>query len=219
MNDDSFVARVYPATGAAQIDFTQVKSIPFPPNFGSSNQPRIARNGVGDTTATLDPTSAQNAIPAMRNVEGKYARFMKIARGYAELSKLPGTRVGCVILDHRFATLAEGWNGAPCGCSADVDERSIERETRLQWTVHAEANAIAAAARLGHSVEGATMICTLMPCMTCAKLIVQAGISRVVCPTPGEESARWVDEFKLARQLFNECGVQLVHIDITGERE
>lgn len=144
---------------------------------------------------------------------------MPIARGYAALSKLPGTKVGCLILDSRYATLAEGWNGAPCGCEADVDERSVERETRLKWVVHAEANAIAAAARLGHSLVGSTLICTLMPCMTCAKLIVQAGITRVICPKPGEENARWGEEFELAKQLFRECGVALIHIDETGEAE
>lgn len=186
------------------------------PNSGPPDRPRL------DAKERLVPVPFPIPIgapkPANRE-NGKYVRFMPIARAYAALSKLPGTKVGCLIVDRRFATLAEGWNGAPCGCGADVDERSAERETRLKWVVHAEANAIAAAARLGHSLVGSTLICTLMPCMTCAKLIVQAGITRVVCPKPGEENARWGEEFELATQLFKECHVALIHIDENGEQE
>jgi len=150
--------------------------------------------------------------------ESKYKRFLPIAQAFAQMSKLPGTKVGCVILGEGKEVLSTGWNGAPRGCDADTDKRSVEREERLDWTVHAEANAIANAARSGTKLMGGTLICTLMPCMACAKSIVQAGIVRVVCPKPGVENARWGKDFKLAKELFSECGVVLEYIDTNEEK-
>jgi dCMP deaminase len=144
---------------------------------------------------------------------------MPIARAFAAMSKLPGTKVGCLILGEAFQVLSSGWNGAPRGSTADVDKRSVEREERLKWVVHAEMNAIANAARAGTALNGATLLCTLMPCMTCAKSIVQAGIKRVICPAPGADSARWGEEFALATQLFEECDVEVIHSDTIGGQE
>lgn len=153
-------------------------------------------------------------------LNGKYARFMPVAHAYAALSKYPGTRVGCAIFGKRFEPLASGWNGAPRGSDADVDQRVLDRDTRLLWACHAEANAIANAAAVGTPLVGATMLVTLFPCMACAKLAVQAGIVRVICPAPTEEfTLKWGKEFDASRQLFAEVGVELVEIDTTGESE
>ena len=75
----------------------------------------------------------------------------------------------------------------------------------LCYAIHAEQNAIIQAAKLGISIEGATMYCTHQPCVICAKMIVNSGISRVVY---GEG---YPDEFSL--EIFKEAGVELVKFD------
>lgn len=143
---------------------------------------------------------------------GKYMRFMPIAQALAEMSKSPTTKVGAVILGTgSYEIRASGWNGAPRGSDADVDGRSDDRASRLIWACHAEANAIANAARHGAALAGCTMVVTHTPCMACAKLIVQAGICAVVTNKPsGDFGERWRVEFDRARQLFAEVGVTLV---------
>ncbi len=201
-------------------EFKDAKS--FHPNFGPLDGPRIAPKFVDGATVDLETAArirAQIADAAMRDLIGKYKRFVPVVTAFAAMSKLPGTKVGCVVLGDAFQVLATGWNGAPRNSTADHDERSAERETRLDWTVHAEANAIANAARSGTSVEGGTLICTLMPCMTCAKLVVQAGVKRVLCPEPGADTERWAAEFTLTRALFKECRLDLIHYDILEGKE
>ena len=125
-----------------------------------------------------------------------------------------GTRVGAVILGEGFEVRSSGWNGAARGCDADKDWRTQDHDKRLLWAVHAEANAIANAARCGTPLAGSTLVVTHMPCMACAKLIVQAGIVQVLCPTPSIEFRRkWAVDFIAARELFMECGVSIHLID------
>ena len=75
----------------------------------------------------------------------------------------------------------------------------------LCYAIHAEQNAIIQAAKLGVSIEGATLYCTHQPCVICAKMIVNAGIARVVY---GEG---YPDQFAL--EIFQEAGVQLEKYD------
>jgi dCMP deaminase len=95
-------------------------------------------------------------------------------------------QVGCVIaLDGRI--LSTGYNGAPRGmphCEHLDGLRSAERPPDAEpctTSVHAEANAVAFAARYGVSLDAAVLYTTLSPCVTCAQLIVNSGIQRVVC--------------------------------------
>lgn len=148
----------------------------------------------------------------------RYVKFLSVADAYAQMSKYPGTKVGALILSPARDVRASGWNGAPRGSDADVDSRLINRDTRLAWAVHAEANAIANAARAGTPVNGCVMVVTHTPCMSCAKLIVQAGISMVVTRKPDEEFAlKWREDLDNTRQLFAECGVTLVELADYGD--
>jgi len=95
-------------------------------------------------------------------------------------------QVGCVIaLEGRI--LSTGYNGAPTGmphCSHPDGLRSNQRPAdapQCETSVHAEANAVAFAARYGVSLDAAVLYTTVTPCVTCAQLIVNAGIERVVC--------------------------------------
>lgn len=182
-----------------------------------------AKNGLSDRRirgelSPVDPGVAPansafwGRLKLPTQAHDKYARFLPVAEAIATMSKQP-TKVGCVILGKEHETLSTGWNGVPRGSGAEYDARHNSRESRLTWVVHAEANAIANAARSGTSLRGGTLVCTLMPCMTCAKLIVQAGIVRVICPKPGDDMARWHAEFDTAAVLFAECGVALHQIE------
>jgi dCMP deaminase len=143
----------------------------------------------------------------------KYTRFMPVAQTLATMSKYPGTKVGAVVLGPNQEIRATGWNGAPRGSSADEDGRLGDRTERLFWATHAEANAIANAARSGASLDGCTMVITHMPCMSCAKLIVQSGIRRVIANAPDDYFLQnWGDDLQRSTALFMETGVQLTSV-------
>ena len=135
-------------------------------------------------------------------------RFIYEAKLIAEWSKDPRTKVGCVIADKEHNQLSSGFNGFPRGIADDG--RLLERDVKLRIIVHAEANAIAAAARNGHSLKGSVAFITLPPCSQCASLLIQAGISQV-CFLKGQ-SEHWEDNWKLAKSLLSEAGVMWMEI-------
>ena len=148
----------------------------------------------------------------------KLAKYMRIADATASFSKDPSTQVGAVIIGPAQEVRSLGYNGAPRGCSADElgDDRGARPE-KYFWFSHAEANAIANAARVGTPLEGCAMLVTHYPCMSCAKTIVQAGIKQVVCPEPEVGFAeRWAEDIQRTRALFYECGVHLITFEETS---
>lgn len=199
-----------------------VGSIQFGPKIDPPGTPQsdLSRAWKGLEAVELAPLLGHfSEIPANDPKIGKYKRFVPVALAFASMSKYPGTRVGCLILGEGYQVLSSGWNGAPRGSDADCDGRLDDKATRLSWACHAEANAIANAARSGTAINGATLICTLMPCMACAKSIVQSGIVRVLCPPYDTNNETWAHEFRLAEALFSEVGVDLVHYDTSGDSE
>ena len=139
-------------------------------------------------------------------------RFMEMARTIANWSSCyqPNIKIGAVIVkDKRILTT--GYNGAPSGVKSCVERGECLRRKlnipsgtkhELCYAIHAEQNAIIQAARMGVEIEGSTIYCTHQPCVICAKMIVNAGISRVVY---GEG---YPDEFAL--EMFKLAGVELV---------
>lgn len=143
------------------------------------------------------------------------ARFMEMAELVANWSSCYkiDRHVGAVIVkDKRILTT--GYNGASSGiksCSEKGEcirvKLGIASGTRHEvcYAVHAEQNAIIQAAKLGVSVDGATLYCTHQPCVICAKMIINAGIKRVVFKNG------YPDEFSL--ELFKEANVQVDEFD------
>ena len=123
---------------------------------------------------------------------------MKLAEAAASKSEDPSTRVGCCILDQDQRVRSTGFNGAPRGLDICGDNRG----ERLLWTIHAEQNAIILAAQ---DLRGSTLYSTLFPCSTCAKVIIQAGIVRVVAPM--DFPTRWADDFTLSKLMLDRAGV------------
>ena len=138
-------------------------------------------------------------------------RFMDLANFVAGWSKDPSTQVGAVIANANTKRMVSmGFNGFPAGVE-DSEDRLETREIKYEMVVHAEANALLFA---GPAAEGCTLYVTpLPPCARCAVLIIQAGISRVVCPTPDKSKEPWATQSQISETMFGEAGVQLDYID------
>ena len=132
-------------------------------------------------------------------------RFIRIATEVSTWSKDPGTKVGAVLVQER-RIIATGYNGFPHGISDDLS-RYDDRDTKLAYTVHAEVNAILNAAKNGSQTDGSTLYVTFAPCVRCATSIIQAGVTRIVCPTPESAPDRWREVFKQGQSLMKEAGI------------
>lgn len=134
-------------------------------------------------------------------------RFLELAQLISSWSLDPSTKVGAVIVDEKRRIISAGYNGLPIGVE-DTYERLNNRELKYKLIVHAERNALLFAER---SVKGCVIYTwPFMPCATCASMIIQSGVTRVVAPY--SDNPRWVEDFKLAEELFLEAGVELTLI-------
>ena len=104
---------------------------------------------------------------------------MDLARHFALLATCPRAAVGCVLVRGKHV-IASGYNGAPAGMPHCTDVGCRMVDGHCTSAVHAEANAVAQAARYGNSIEGAWAYCTHAPCATCAKLLISAGVAGVI---------------------------------------
>jgi len=102
-------------------------------------------------------------------------RYLRMARIWAENSYCRRRQVGALIVKDKMI-ISDGYNGTPSGFENECEENDKTKA----YVLHAEANAITKVAKSGNSSDGATLYVTASPCIECAKLIIQAGISRVV---------------------------------------
>lgn len=118
-----------------------------------------------------------------------------------------------IVLDKRILTT--GYNGAPAGIKSCKErgecirrKQGIASGTRheLCYGIHAEQNAIIQAAKMGVSIDGATLYCTHQPCAICTKMIINAGISRVVYlhPYPDEFAIHLLSEADIVAEQYTE---------------
>jgi dCMP deaminase len=134
---------------------------------------------------------------------------MGAAEYAATKSKDPQAQVGCVIVDQEMGTVLTAFNGFPRGVMDDL-ERYRDTELKLSLCVHAEANAVATAARNGVSLRGYTAVVTKHPCAQCTALLIQAGIAEIISPRM-KLGSKWMDSNLLAIQMCREAGVQLTY--------
>jgi hypothetical protein len=103
-------------------------------------------------------------------------RYLRMARIWAENSYCQRRQVGALVVKNKMI-ISDGYNGTPSGFeNICEDEAGITKP----YVLHAEANAITKLARSGNNSEDSTLYVTASPCIECAKLIIQAGIRRVV---------------------------------------
>lgn len=128
-------------------------------------------------------------------------RYLKMARIWAENSYCQRRQVGALIVKNKMI-ISDGYNGTPSGFENVCED---EGNVTKPYVLHAEANAITKIARSHNSSDGATLYVTASPCLECSKLIIQAGIKRVVY----SEKYRLEDGVKLLRR----AGIEVVFID------
>lgn len=139
--------------------------------------------------------------------------FLNIAEQVKLKSKDISTQIGAVIVGCDNEVLSTGYNSFPRGLDDTISERQ-ERPEKYFWFEHAERNAIYNAARIGVSLKNSTIYLTSgLPCMDCARGIVNSGIKIVwckkECTTKNKE--KWIESQTKSLQLLNECGVQVYY--------
>ncbi len=129
-------------------------------------------------------------------------RYIRMATIWAENSYCKRRRVGALIVKDKMI-ISDGYNGTPSGFENVCED---EDNVTKPYVLHAEANAITKIARSNNSSEGATLYVTASPCIECAKLIIQAGIRRVVY----SEKYRLEDGLELLCQ----AGIEVVYVNV-----
>ena len=128
-------------------------------------------------------------------------RYLRMAQIWAENSYCQRRKVGAIIVKDQMI-ISDGFNGTPSGFENICED---ETGTTKPHVLHAEANAITKVARSNNSSNNATLYVTASPCGECAKLIIQAGIKRVVF----HELYRITDGI----DLLNRADIECIHID------
>lgn len=129
-------------------------------------------------------------------------RYLRMASIWSENSYCKRRQVGALIVKDKMI-ISDGYNGTPSGFENVCED---ENNVTLPYVLHAEANAITKIARSNNNSEGATLYVTDSPCIECAKLIIQAGIKRVV----------YSRQYRLddGIQLLKKAGIEVVFLDI-----
>lgn len=104
------------------------------------------------------------------------SRYLRMARIWAENSYCVRRKVGALVVKDN-AIISDGYNGTPSGFENKCED---DNNVTYPYVLHAEANAITKLARSSNNSDGSTLYVTASPCIECAKLIIQAGIKRVV---------------------------------------
>ena len=127
-------------------------------------------------------------------------RYLRMARIWAENSYCKRRQVGALIVKDKMI-ISDGYNGTPSGFENVCEENDVTKP----YVLHAEANAITKIARSSNSSDGATLYVTASPCLECSKLIIQAGIKRVIY----SEHYRLEDGINLLKR----AGIEVVYVD------
>ena len=127
--------------------------------------------------------------------------YIQMAAVWAKNSYCKRRQVGALLVKDRMI-ISDGYNGTPSGFENICED---ENGVTKPYVLHAEANAITKVAKSGNNSKGATLYVTASPCMECAKLIIQSGISRVV----------FRDEYRLTDgvDLLRKAGIEVEKID------
>lgn len=133
------------------------------------------------------------------------SRFLGLAAHISAWSKDPSSQVGAVITDgKRIVSL--GYNGFAAGVE-DHPERLLDRERKLNLTIHAEENAMIFAKR---DLSGCIVYVTHPPCPRCASKLIQEAVSRVVFIAPSDDFlSRWASDLELSVEMYQEAGIEV----------
>ncbi len=128
-------------------------------------------------------------------------RYLDMAKIWAENSYCKRRKVGALLVKDKMI-ISDGYNGTPSGFENNCED---ENDKTKAYVLHAEANAITKVAKSNNSSDGSTLYVTSSPCLECAKLIIQAGINRVV----------FTEKYRLedGLRLLERAGIEVIHSD------
>ncbi len=128
-------------------------------------------------------------------------RYLRMARIWAENSYCQRRQVGALVVKNKMI-ISDGYNGTPSGFENVCED---DDNVTKPYVLHAEANAITKLARSSNNSDGATLYVTDAPCIECAKLIIQAGIKRVV----------FAKQYRLhdGIDLLERANIQVIHLN------
>lgn len=134
-------------------------------------------------------------------------RYLRMARIWAENSYCQRRQVGALIVKNKMI-ISDGFNGTPSGFENVCED---ENNVTKPYVLHAEANAITKIARSHNSSDGSTLYVTDAPCIECAKLIIQAGIRRVV----------YAQKYRLddGLKLLERAGIEVLYMEIEQKEQ
>ena len=134
-------------------------------------------------------------------------RYLRMARIWAENSYCRRRQVGALVVKDKMI-ISDGYNGTPSGFENICEDES---GTTFPYVLHAEANAITKLARSSNNSDGATLYVTASPCIECSKLIIQAGIRRVV----------YAEKYRLTDgvDLLEKAGVKVEYKAVEGGQD
>jgi dCMP deaminase len=148
--------------------------------------------------------------------------FMSLCYLIATRSKDPSTKVGCVIVGPDQEIRSTGYNSLPRHMDDNLPER-FKRPLKYSYFEHAERNAIYNAARYGASLLGCSLYITWLPCIDCARAIVQSGISKVIVHKQGQQAflhsrgegcpTVWDNDHKICKEMLIESGLEFEWYD------
>lgn len=128
-------------------------------------------------------------------------RYLRMARIWAENSYCKRRQVGALVVKDKMI-ISDGYNGTPSGFENVCED---EDNVTKSYVLHAEANAITKLARSSNNSDGSTLYITDSPCIECAKLIIQAGIKRVV----------YANKYRLTEgiDLLKRANIEVIHLN------
>ena len=129
-------------------------------------------------------------------------RYLRMAAIWSENSYCKRRQVGALIVKDKMI-ISDGYNGTPAGFENICED---DMGTTKPYVLHAEANAITKVAKSANNCDGSTLYVTASPCIECAKLIIQAGIKRVVYADPYRNDD--------GIQLLRKVGIECVQLDV-----
>lgn len=134
-------------------------------------------------------------------------RYLQMAGIWATNSYCKRRQVGALLVKEKMI-ISDGYNGTPSGFENRCED---ENNNTKAYVLHAEANAITKVAKSNNSSEGSTLYITTSPCIECAKLIIQAGIIRVV----------FTEKYRIndGLDLLERAKIELVHIEDTSHED
>jgi len=138
-------------------------------------------------------------------------RWFRRAIETGKWSKDEKHKIGCIIVDDDNIELSGGFNGFPR--QVEDDDRLLykNRDIKNRIIIHAEANAVASAARKGRSLLNGTAFCTQAPCSQCAGLLIQAGVQALYFFS--NTTLHWGESIKIAKDILTEAGVDWYEVE------